>query len=163
MIVPFDQQPDDARLWIFAADRPLGREEETALLSAVDDFLEDWTAHRADLKASRDWREGRFLFVAVDESQAAASGCSIDALMRFLKEAGQRFNADLIDHGQVLYRGDDEIVRVSRDDFTRLAAAGSVDSDTVVFNNTLTSVGQLKEGQWEVPAGESWHGPAFFE
>jgi hypothetical protein len=31
-----------------------------------------------------------------------------------------------------------------------------------VFDNTLTRVGDLQAGRWEVKAAESWHAKAFF-
>ncbi|NNM32841.1 MAG: hypothetical protein HKO53_07225, partial [Gemmatimonadetes bacterium] len=78
--------PDDARIWIFAADRPMPENESRAVLEAVDGFLEDWAAHGVPLSGARDWRHDRFLVVGVDESLAPPSGCSIDALVRVLKD-----------------------------------------------------------------------------
>ena len=37
-----------------------------------------------------------------------------------------------------------------------------VGPDTTVFNNTLTSLGDVRAGRWEVPASDSWHARAFF-
>jgi hypothetical protein len=37
-----------------------------------------------------------------------------------------------------------------------------VTPSTPVFDNTITTVGELREGAWERPAAESWHGRAFF-
>jgi hypothetical protein len=84
MRIPFAEMPPHARLWIFAAERPLSGSEQKALLAVVDDFLQQWAAHGAPLAAARDLRYARFLFVAVDESNAGASGCSIDAMTRVL-------------------------------------------------------------------------------
>ena len=33
----------------------------------------------------------------------------------------------------------------------------TVTGATVVFNNTVSTVGDLRGGRWEVPASESWH------
>ena len=46
--------------------------------------------------------------------------------------------------------------------FAELAAAGTVGPNTRVFDNTLTRVGDLHAGKWEVKAAESWHARAFF-
>ena len=54
--VSFDNLPPDARLWVFAAGRPLDAEERGRLLTLVDAFLEQWKAHGARLTAARDWR-----------------------------------------------------------------------------------------------------------
>lgn len=159
----FDRLPDDARLWTFAASRPLAGAEERTLLGAVDAFLEDWAAHGTPLTAARDFRYGRFLLVAVDERTAPPSGCSIDAMVRVLKELEDQLGLTLVDHGSVWYRAGGEVRRAPRPEFAGLVADGSVDRETVVFDPTLTRVGEVRAGRWERPAGEGWHARAFFD
>ena len=38
----------------------------------------------------------------------------------------------------------------------------SVTLDTIVFDNTITRVGDVRSGRWERPAADAWHGRAFF-
>ena len=84
--VTFDKLPEHARLWVFAAERELDAEESDRLLAASDAFLDQWAAHGAPLTCGRDFRLARFLLVGVDERAAGVSGCSIDALVRTLKQ-----------------------------------------------------------------------------
>ena len=60
---PFAALPDSARLWVFAAARPLAAAERDALLAAVDAFLDEWNAHRVPLDCARDLRYDQFLLV----------------------------------------------------------------------------------------------------
>ena len=159
--IEFDNMPEHARLWIFAADRPLSETESGRLLGRVDAFLEQWTAHGAPLTAARDWRYDRFLFISVDEVVAGVSGCSIDALVNDMRALESELSVTLVDNSPVMFRDGDSIRRVQRQEFAELAAAGTVDGHTLVFNNTLTTVGQLRAGEWEVPASHSWHREAF--
>jgi hypothetical protein len=163
MRVSFSEMPPDARLWIFAAERPLAEGEQQTLLTAVDEFLDGWAAHGAPLAAARDLRYGQFLFVAVDESSAGASGCSIDAMTRVLAALEGRMGLELVNHGPVLYRAGDRVARLDRAAFAERARRGDVAPDTIVFNNTLARVADLQDGKWEVPARESWHARAFFQ
>jgi hypothetical protein len=160
-IVPFDQLPGDSRLWIFAADRPLTPIEAESLLTVVDQFLSHWKAHGIPLTAARDWRYERFLLVGVDEASAGASGCSIDAMVRQLEQLESALAVSLLDHAPVLFRRGNAIERLSRPEFAELARQGVVSPETVVFDNTLTRVGDVREGKWETPARASWHGRAF--
>ncbi|MPY86499.1 MAG: ABC transporter ATPase [Luteitalea sp.] len=160
--VPFESLPEDARAWVFATDRPLDGSERDRVLAEVDAFLDDWTAHGVPLQAARDFRHDRFLLVAVDERAAGASGCSIDALVRRIKQVGDALGTTLLDHAPVYYRGGGGIVCVSRDEFADRATRGEVTPDTLVFNNAVTSVGEIRQGRWETPASESWHGQVFF-
>jgi len=153
--------PPDARLWIFAADRPLAAEEQQTLLEAVDAFLDEWAAHGVPLAAARELRYGQFLFVAVDESRTGASGCSIDAMTRVLADLERRLGVELVNHAPVLYRGGSSVVRLDRAAFTERVRRGDVAPDTIVFNNTLSRVGDLST-KWEVAARDSWHARAFF-
>jgi len=157
-----DDLPDHARVWIFAAERPLSADEREMLLRDVDAFLDGWAAHGVPLRCGRDFRYDRFLVVAVDEAAAGVSGCSIDALTRKLREHEGRLGAALLDNGPVLYCSPDGIERVSRGAFTKLADAGTVTPETIVFDNTVPDVGALRAGRWETPARASWHGRAFF-
>jgi hypothetical protein len=162
MLVDFTNLSPDARLWIFAAERPLSGHEQRQLLESVDAFLENWKAHGQPLAAGRDLRYGQFLLVAVDESNAGASGCSIDAMVRVLGELETQLDVNLTDHGPVLYQTPHGVHRVPRPEFAKLAREGAVGPETVVFNNTLTRLAELRAGRWELPARDSWHGRAFF-
>lgn len=161
-IVPFDQLPDDARLWVFNAARELTAPERDDLLSAVDGFLETWAAHGTPLFSGRELRDGRFLLVAVDERRAGASGCSIDALVHALTAIETRMNTQLLDNAPLHYRVDAAVRRVSRAQFQQLVDAGEVDLDTIVFDGAVATLGAVRQGRWEKPARASWHARAFF-
>ena len=157
--VPFSALPAHARLWIFAAERPLTGEPAQTLLSHVDQFVATWKAHGAPLTAARDWRHDRFLLVAVDEEAAGVSGCSIDALTRTLRELESTLGLRLMETAPVFYRDGKAIRRADRAEFKTKAQRGEVDARTVVFDNTVATVGALP--RWETPAGAAWHGKAF--
>lgn len=161
-LIPFDQLPSDARLWIFAAERPLTNDESGRVLGEADAFIHQWTAHGMPLAAGRELRYGQFFLVGVDERAAGVSGCSIDALVRRMQQLEQVLGLELVNNGPVLYREGEAIERVSRDRFAELAASGTVGPTTKVFDNTLTRVGDLLAGKWEVKVSESWHLRAFF-
>lgn len=161
-MVPFSQLPDHARLWVFASERPLTAHESTRLLDSVDAFLGAWHAHQVPLTCGRDWRLDQFLLVGADEQAAGVSGCSIDALVRTMKALGQDLGVNLLDHGAVHFRDASGVRRLSRDAFADAATAGEVAPATVVFDNTVTSVGALRSGAWERPAADAWHQRAFF-
>jgi len=156
-LIAFESLPDHARLWVFAASRPLEETEAEHLLSAVDAFLGEWNAHRVPLVTVRHWAYGRFLFVAVYENATGVSGCSVDALVRRLRDIELELDVVLTDHAPVLYRDGDGIRRIGRQDFRELARRGEVGPATTVFDNTIRTVAALRSGAWEVPARASWH------
>jgi len=158
--IPFDQLPPDARLWIFPAARPLTDEERRRVLAEADAFIDGWMAHGVPLTAGRDLRHNQFVLVGVNERAAGVSGCSVDALVRRMDQLGRELGVDLVDNAPVQYREGNRITRVSRDEFSGLVAKGAVNLDTVVFDNTVTKVGDID--RWEVRAADAWHARAFF-
>lgn len=146
---------DDARVWIFAAERPVTGDAASNLLGDVDAFLERWHAHNVPLTCGRDWREDRFLVIAADGEES--SGCSIDGLYRQLKALGTHLGTDLVEGGRVYYRDPQGfIAAASRDEFADLGAAGLVREDTRVFDTSLTRLGDVRE-RFETTAARSWH------
>lgn len=162
-IVPFGTLPDESRLWVFGVDRTLAQAEQESLLSAVDLFLETWAAHGFPLTCGRDFRRGRFLLVAVDEASEPPSGCSIDAMVGVLRDQERRLGVRVLDNTPVWFVENGEVKRISRSEFSRLAEEGAVGPDTVVFDNTVTSLKDARSGRWEGPARASWHQRVFFK
>lgn len=157
-----DGFPDNSRIWIFAAERELDRAETADLLEAVDGFISGWAAHGAPLRAGRAWCHGRFLIVGADTRATSPTGCSIDALTRVLKQSEDRLGVRFLGNEAVWYRDGRECIRkATRPEFRALARSGAVTPESVVFDNSITELAELRAGRWEGPARERWHA-AFF-
>lgn len=150
--------PDTGRVWVFGSTTSLDPEAEQHLLATVDDYLAHWKAHGSPLTVGRDWREHRFLTVAVDTSASTASGCSIDGLFRVLQQMEVQLGVSLVSGGRVYYRNaEGKVVCVDRADFASLAERGDITADVMVFDTTVTTLGDWRT-RFEVPAGLTWHG-----
>lgn len=159
--VDFARLPDDARVWVFAAARPLRADEQRRLLAHVDGFLEGWAAHGAPVAGARDLRHDRFLLVAADERATGVSGCSIDSLSHSIRGLEEELGVGLRESSLVFWRdAGGEIASAPRPGFRERVRAGEVDGETTVFDNTIGTVAELRGG-WEKPMRESWHGRAF--
>lgn len=155
-VVPFETLPDSARVWVFGSDKPLSDEGTKALLEGVDHHLANWKAHGEPLTVSREWRDGRFLVVAVDQTTTGATGCSIDGLFRVLQQLERKVGASLVRGGRVFYRDDHGAVQsVSRAEVPALAGRGVLTKDTVVFDTSLTDLGTWR-ACFERRAKDSW-------
>jgi hypothetical protein len=153
----FDSLPDASRVWVYAARGPVTGDKAKELLSAVDGFLADWSAHGEPLHSARDWRDDRFLTIAVDQAQAGASGCSIDGLFRILKGLEDHLGTELITSALVFYRDREGNVRAeTREQFEELASRGEVDASTEVFDTSVISLREWR-ARFASRAGDSWH------
>jgi hypothetical protein len=156
-LVPFETLPASARVWIFASSRPLAGRDADRLLSEVDQYLEHWQAHGHPLSCGRAWRDDRFLAIGVDQTDAYASGCSIDGLFRALQALQSTLGATIVSAGQVHYRdGSGEIHTVTRDEFTALSASGAITTTTAVFDATIATAGDWR-ARFETVVGRAWH------
>ena len=147
---------EKSRVWIYQSDKQLSDENVSALQQQLDNFTTGWTAHNNQLKAKAEIRYNRFIVLLVDESQAGASGCSIDKSVNFMKLVEQQFGINLFDRFNLAYRNGSEILSVSRDKFEELLKNGTITSNTIVFNNLAKDLVEL-QNNWEVPFKDSWH------
>jgi hypothetical protein len=155
-VVPFENLPDASRVWVFGSDRPLTEEGTTALLKGVEEHLTNWKAHGAPLTVGSQFRDNRFLVVAVDQSTEGASGCSIDSLFRVLQGLESKVGASLVGGGRVFYRDSHAAVQsTTREEVPALVASGAITKDTVVFDTSLTDLGAFRSG-FEKRAKDSW-------
>ena len=155
--VPFDSLPSDARVWVFGAANELTQPALERLLDAVDAFLGQWNAHGSPLTCAREWRDGRFLAIGVDESAAGASGCSIDGLFRTLTRLEPELGTSLLGGGRVYYRDlEGRVNAATRKTFSELGREGRIGPETPTFDTSVTTASAWRE-QFERPVRESWH------
>ena len=148
------------RIWIYQSNRELTEQESQWVDNKLSDFTLQWAAHGKQLAARAEVRFNRFIILFLNESMEAASGCSIDSSVRFLKEIEKELNIDLFDRMQIAYRKGNTIEAVSRSEFERLIDLGEVNENTIVFNNTVANSEELA-ASWEVPMKDSWHARVF--
>jgi hypothetical protein len=160
-LIPFHDLPDTARLWIFAADRTLEPGERRLAEESVLRGLAAWNAHGSPVTWGYETRYDRFLLVAADETHTTLSGCSIDHAVHQIQAVERRLGLSFLDRSRIVFRDGDTLRTESRPAFRDRVQAGTVTGDTIVFNNTVATVGDLRQGRWEVPLSRSWHAQAF--
>ncbi|CAL66608.1 hypothetical protein [Christiangramia forsetii] len=156
MLVTFESLADSSRVWIYQANRSFTEEEIQEISKKLDTFIEKWTAHGANLKASYEIKYKRFITIALDQQLNAASGCSIDASVQFIQQLERDYNVDLLDKMNVSYKQGEFIAYKSLTDFRKMAKEKAVSPSTIVFNNLVNNKAEYLS-DWEVPASESWH------
>ena len=155
-LVPFSTLPDSSRIWIFAADRRLTDQEAAELGKSLEGYLESWKAHGAPVQASSELRYNQFLIIAANPDVTAPSGCSIDNMTHAISDLGEKFDIDFFGQMNVFYKDGEEIKVVGRGEFKRLAKEGIVNVETMVFDNSITTLGELRDN-WLITAANSWH------
>ncbi|MGS2726259.1 ABC transporter ATPase [Psychroserpens sp. BH13MA-6] len=156
MLVDFNTLPEESRVWIYQANRSFTDEEISEIKEKLDTFIENWTAHGSDLQSGYTIEYKRFIVIALNQNLNKATGCSIDASVRFIQDLEQTYNVDLMDKMNVSYKQGEFVAHKSLLDFKKMAKDRAISKNTIVFNNLVSNIAEFKEN-WEVPASESWH------
>ena len=154
MLVPFDTLENSARIWIYQSVRKFTEAEKHAISDALSAFTEAWVAHGNPLKTSFKIFYDQFIVLAADESFNEASGCSIDGSVREIKQIDVQYQLNLFDRTNVAFKKDSiEVINLSN--LSKALGEGVWQGDTLVFNNVLTTKGELEKA-WILPASQTW-------
>lgn len=152
-----DTFPKSSRIWVYQATRELKPTELEYILLSLKKFIPAWTAHDQQLSAHGWVANKLFLFLMVDESQAGASGCSIDSSVAFIRSLGEKLNIDWFDRLTFAYKDDgDRIHLIHKDELPDAYQSGKVHDNTIFMNTLINTLGDI-EKKWEVPLKDSWH------
>jgi len=154
MYVAFENISPSARVWVYQTERLLSSDETAFVGQYLQQQIEQWAAHGAPLLGAFQIIQNRFIIVAADEQQNAASGCSIDASGRWFKELTQHLNINFFDRSIAYFKGD-TIETVEMLKIRGLVTSGEITPETPIVNTLVATVAEFQE-KWMLPAGESW-------
>jgi hypothetical protein len=155
MFVQFEYLPPTARIWIYQANRPLTPAEEAAVQPLLRHFATDLTSHGRALQASAAFLYHQFLVVGLDENVADASGCSIDASVRFVHELEARLGITLLEKSNLAFLLGGQVCQLDRRELRAAVADGRLQPDTPYFDATITTHAELQH-RWPAPATATW-------
>ena len=156
MLVSFDKLPLNSRVWVYSSNRKFIQKEIFSIRKDLENFLSNWTSHNQNLETGFELRYDRFIIIAVNQEINNASGCSIDNCVRFIKKLENKYEVDLLDKMNVIYKQDKHLYHKKLNEFISMYKNNLVSLNTVVFNNLVNTVREYKL-KWEVPVKESWH------
>ena len=151
---------ENAKVWIYQANRLFSIEEEQSILKILNDFTSEWQAHGHALAALAEVYYQQFIVLSVDEQIAGATGCSIDKSVHLMQEIEKKFKINLFDRLRIAYIYEEEIINCSKEEFEKQIKNGLVTKQTLVFNNLINRRSELKTS-WSVPLEQSWHAQVF--
>ncbi len=159
---PFSHLPDDARIWIYAADRDLNELEENRVIEILQEFCASWASHGRPVASGAGMVESRFAVIAGHIPGGDISGCGIDASVHALDKARAELGIEWLSSLLVHYRDANQAIRsVSRSQFRTCVETDEVHMETPVFDPGIQWLGELRAGKFEQLAGATWHRQAF--
>ncbi|MGL5112401.1 MAG: ABC transporter ATPase [Flavobacterium sp.] len=160
MYQPFENLPEDSKIWIYQSNRKFSDAEIVEIEEALQSFLKDWAAHGTNLESAYLLKYNRFIIIAVDQEVQAATGCSIDSSVEFIQSLEKRYDVDLLDKMNVTFKLGEHVAHKTLIDFKKMVKDKAVTENTIVFNNLVNNIQEFNES-WEVPAADSWHSRFF--
>ena len=106
--------PVDARLWVFVGDRKMSAKEIAWLNESLSQFVSSWQTHGKSLDAVGLVLHEAAILIGANENAVKASGCSMDKINHFVKDAGGQLSMDFFNRMNVLLphsNGDYELAR----------------------------------------------------
>ena len=155
MYVPFSVLPDSARIWIYQADRPLTAAEVAAVQPALRHFADEWTSHGRSLQASAEILHQQFLVIGLDEAVADASGCSIDASVRFVRGVEDALGVSLLEKSRMAFLVNGQVQLLDRRELKGAVAEGRLQSNTPYFDATVARKAEL-QASFPAAANQTW-------
>ena len=152
----YDTMPANSRVWVYQSNRVFTGEELEKLSEDLSQFVDKWVSHNRALKAYGGVYHKQFVVLMVDESQAGASGCSIDSSVHFIKSLEAKFEVDFFDRMNFAFLENDAVKTAHRLEFASLYQASKIDGNTLVFNNLVKNKEEF-DSSWIVPLKDSWH------
>ena len=157
----FKDLPDKARVWIHGFEHELNEREQEIIRQELGRFLPQWVSHGVPVKAAFTILFARFVVTAA-HCQEGISGCSIDSLVRNFKMLKTVYGLNALKAGLVYYRDKEgEIQAVGQLQFHDVVDSGLISSDTRVFNTIISTLDQLRSGEFETTFKRSWHARSF--
>lgn len=155
MNTEFNLLPPDARVWVYAASRPLTETEKQTISAQAFSFTEEWTAHQVPLKASFQIVDDVFLLFGVDVGHHDISGCGIDKSVHLVQKWEQELGISLFNRMQLEYRLGDTIHITNKTNLANALQQQAVNDQTPFYNKTITTVEELNT-KFIVPLNQSW-------
>jgi hypothetical protein len=143
------------RVWIYLSEKEFTDEQIKEISAEGEHFLSGWNAHGQPLSGTLEVYKKHFIIIKANEAQFAASGCSIDKLVQFIKHTEQKFNLSLFNRLLVAVQKDEGIEVIHSSKVRGLLDNGSLNENSLVYE---LSVGTEKEllQNFLVPLKNSW-------
>ncbi len=155
MYLPFEELPDESRVWIYTGSRAFTQAEEKSVSELLESFCSNWAAHGEPLRTSFKIERSQFIIMALDEDFQNPSGCSIDSSVGVLRQIQTATGIDFLNRSVVPFLINNQATLVPLSNLKAGFASGELKSDTLTFHTLAATKGEWESG-CTIPAEKSW-------
>ncbi|MCY1551251.1 hypothetical protein D9M68_875680 [compost metagenome] len=154
MFVEFKDLPENARVWVYQADRNLSEAEQARVLDFLTTAVDSWVTHGMPMRGSVRIIFNRLILIAADTGFQQPSGCSIDSSTGWLQELGKDTGLNFFDRS-IGYFEDENLKFFSVFEAKKQVSEGLITPDTPVINLQAGTVHEV-ENALVIPASGSF-------
>jgi hypothetical protein len=158
-ILPTDFHPQ-SKLWIYQSNRSFTMGELFQIEEILEQFIDSWKSHGADVKGFGTALYGQFIILMADESITTVGGCSTDSSVRVIKEIEKITGVQLFNRELLAFWVKDKVQTIPMAQVAYALENGLLKPDTLYFNNLVSNKADM-ESKWMQPIVESWLGKKY--
>ena len=155
MFVDFNDLNKNSKVWVFQSSSIIPESLLDKVSNDSKEFLDQLNSHGNSLKSSFKIIYNHFLIIAVENIQNEISGCSIDTIVRFVKDLELKYNLSFFDRLIIKYKEANNIKSVSLNEFKSICKTKKISDEITVFNNLVKNIDEL-ENIWETNIHNTW-------
>ena len=148
--------PSNSHVWVYQSNRLLTNDEVAKIKELAEVFVDQWESHGSPVKGMIEVRDNAFIIVVADDQGNTMCGRAKDSSVRLIKEFEEVLGIPFLDRMNTVWKENNQLVFGHMNVFRSKASKGEVTTNTIVYNNTITTKEDL-DNNWEVAAKESWH------
>ncbi|MFP3596283.1 hypothetical protein [Chryseobacterium sp. SIMBA_029] len=148
-------ETNDYRVIIYPASRPFETKEAKVITEKLYDFLAGWAAHGKPLSSSFKIEKNQFIIICVDEEKEMASGCSIDALGKIMREIDAEYQLGLFDRMKASFVENGTVKTLKLQEFKSKLRSGELSKEIEVFDFSKNTYLEFLSN-FLLPFGRSW-------
>jgi hypothetical protein len=155
MYISFEKLSNEARIWIYQADKPLQSNEVEGITQMVEAFLENWTSHGRQLQAGYMIYDAFFLVIGVEKEDFELSCCVTDSVIQLLQQIACKWEINFLRRDKIVIKMTQGLVSMSINEMKKKLETGEINKDMYTFDNTITCKKALAE-KWLLPIKSAW-------
>lgn len=142
------------KVWVYLSSKVLDGDVLKTIMEQGKAFVQNWKAHEMPLNGSFEVLHKRFIVVKVDETQYNASGCSIDKLLRLIKQLEADCQLELLNRLLVAYEKDKAVEVVHASNIKNMLAEKTMGENTKVFDISVSN--SVEFSFWKKALKDTW-------
>lgn len=136
MLMPYHKLPDDAKVWIYQADRPIEIDELNFINDLIEAFVEQWQLKTQDILGYAAVYYRRFIVIMADVGSIGKE--AIEEPIEMIHYIENELGIDFFQDKAICYKiGLQDIDSFYLEDIERLIDNGTFSKETLIFDNHI--------------------------